>query len=80
MQCLVTPRFASLALQGTDLTFYFLNDVANAQEICLGRFQLAQRLAFLRLVFCDSGCFLKHSASIFRTRTQDHIDLALFHH
>ena len=41
VQCLVTPCFARLALQRTDLTFYFLNDVANAQEICIGRFQLA---------------------------------------
>src|SRR5437773_4897975 len=37
MQCLVTPRFPRLPLQRSDLTFYFLNDVANAQEICLGR-------------------------------------------
>src|SRR5205809_6736817 len=80
MQRLVTPRFARLPLQGTDLTFYFLNDVANAQEICLGRFQLAQRLAFLRLVFCDSCRFFKNYASVFGARAQNHIDLALFHH
>src|SRR5438552_11578454 len=80
MQRLVTPRLARLPLQRTDLAFYFFNDVADAQEICIGRFQLAQRLAFLRLVFCDSCRFLKNYASVLGARAQDHIDLALFHH
>ena len=80
MQCLVSSRLARLPLQRADLTFYLLDDVADAQEICLSRFQLAQRLAFLRLVFCDSGRFLENCASILRARTQDHVDLALFHH
>src|SRR6266700_7490748 len=79
VQRLVTPRFARLPLQRTDLAFYFLNDVADAQEICLGRFQLAQRLAFLRLVLCDSCRFFKNYASIFGARVQDYIDIALFH-
>ena len=80
MQRLISPRFARLSLQRTDLALYLFDDVTNAQEICLGGFQLAECLALLRLVLCDSSRFLEHCASIFRTRAQDHVDLALFHH
>ena len=79
-QCLVTSRFARLPLQRADLSLHFFNHVADAQEICLSGFQLAQRLAFLVFVFCDSSRFFKDRAAIFRTRAQDHVDLALFHH
>ena len=80
VQSLVAASFACLSLQRTDLTFYLFDDVANTQKICLGGFQLAECFALLRLVFCDSGRFLENCAAIFRTRTQDHVDLALLHH
>src|SRR5438093_10091100 len=80
MQRLISPRFARLSLQRTDLALYLFDDVTNAQEIRLGGFQLAECLALLRLVLCDSSRFLEHCASIFRTRAQDHVDLALLHH
>ena len=62
------------------MTLYLFDDVADTQEICLGGFQLAECFAFLRLVFCDSSRFLENCATIFRARTQDHVDLALLHH
>src|SRR4029077_3878519 len=80
MQRLVSPRFACLPLQGADLALYLFDNVTNAQEICLSGFQLAQCLALLRLIFCDSSRFLENCAPIFRTRTQDHVDFALLHH
>ena len=80
MQRLVSPRFACLSLQRTNLSLYLFDDVANAQEIRFRRFQFAQRFALLRFVFCDSGRFLKNCAPIFRPRAQDHVDLALLHH
>src|SRR5207249_12207113 len=42
-------------------------------------FQFAERFFFLRFVFSDSGRFFKNAAPIFRTRTQDQVDLALLH-
>src|SRR6266487_4716147 len=71
MERLVSPRFACLPLQGTDLALHLFDDVTNAQEICLSGFQLAQCFALLRLILCDSGRFLENCAAIFGTRTQD---------
>src|SRR5438046_4344785 len=48
--------------------------------MCFWGFQLAQRLAFLVSVFCDAGRLFENRTAIFRTRAQDHVDLALFHH
>ena len=50
------------------------------KKVRFGRFQFAQRLALLRFVFCDAGRFFENRAPIFRTRAQDQVDLALFHH
>ena len=80
VQCLVAPRLARLSLQRADLALYFLDNVTDAQKICLGRFELAQRVAFLRFIFCNPGRFFKNRAAIFWTRAQDHVDLTLFHH
>ena len=79
-QRLVTSGFARLSLQRANLPLYLFNDVADPQKICLRGFQFTQRLALLVFVFCDSGSFFKDRAAIFRTRAQDHVDLALFHH
>ncbi len=48
-QSLIAPRFPGLPLERADLALHFLDDVANAQEIRFGCFQLAERFAFLRL-------------------------------
>src|SRR6267378_3133238 len=79
MQRLISPRLAGLPLQRTNLALHFLNDVADAQQICFRRLQLAERFFLLRLVFRDSGRFFENAASIFGTRTQDQVDLALLH-
>ncbi len=79
MQRLISPRLAGLPLQRTNLALHFLNDVADAQQICFRRLQLAERFFLLCFVFGDSGCFFENAASIFRTRTQDQVDLALLH-
>ena len=34
----------------------------------------------MRFIFRDPGCFFEHRASIFGTRTQNHVDSALLHH
>ena len=79
MQCLIAPCFAGLTLKRTDLALHFFDHVADAKEIRFGRFEFAQRFLLLRFVFSDSGGFFKNAASIFGTRTQDQIDLALLH-
>ena len=79
MQRLISSRLARLSLEGTNLPLHFLNDVADTQQIRFGRFHFAQRFLLLRFVFSDSGGFFKNAASIFGTRTQDQIDLALLH-
>ena len=78
-QGLISPRLPRLPLERADLPFHFLNDVANAKEIRFGRFQLAERFAFLRFVLCDAGSFFEDGTSIFRTRAENQIDLALLH-
>ena len=80
VQRLVAPCFASLSLKRADLPFHLFDHVANAQQICFGRFELAKRLPFLRFVFRDSSRFFEHRAAIFRARAQNHVDPALFHH
>src|ERR1700722_12191443 len=80
VQGLITPRLSSLTLERTDLALYFFDHVANTKKIGFRCFQLAQRLALLRLVLGNSGRFLKHCAPVFRARAQKHIDFALFHH
>ena len=77
---LVAPRLAGLALERADLPLHFFDDVANSEKICVGRFEFAQRFAFLRFVFGNAGGFFKNCASIFRPRAQDHVDLSLLHH
>src|SRR5213082_3678497 len=79
MQRLISPRLAGLPLQRTNLALHFLNDVADAQQICFRRLQLSERFFLLCFVSGDSGCFFENAASIFRTRTQDQVDLALLH-
>ncbi len=78
-QGLVAARFSGLALERSDLPLHFLDDVANAQKVRVGRLQFAERFAFLAAVFGDAGGFFKDRAAIFRARAQDQIDLALLH-
>ena len=80
MQRLISARFACLSLQRTYLTLYLFDNVADPQKICFGGFQLSQGFTFLCFIFGNSRCFLENCAPILRTRTQDHVDLALFHH
>ena len=80
VQRLITSRFAGLALERPDLALHFFDDVADAQQICFGRFEFTQRFALLRFVFGNAGCFFENRATIFWPRTQDHVDLALLHH
>ena len=78
-QRLVAARLPRLPLERTDLAFDFLDDVAQAQQICLRRLELAHGLAFLPFVFGDPGGFFEDRAPIFRTRTEDLVDPALLH-
>ena len=80
VQRLITARFTRLPLQRADLAFDFLDDVADAQQICFCCLEFAQRLPFLRFIFCDSGSLFENGATIFRARAQDQVDLPLFHH
>src|SRR5438874_13640010 len=79
MQRLISPRLAGLPLQRTNLALHFLDDVADAQQICFRRLQLAERFFLLRFIFRDSGGLFENAASIFRTGTQNQVDLALLH-
>ena len=47
VQCLITSRFAGLALQRADLALHFFDDVADAEKVCFGRFQFAERFFLL---------------------------------
>ena len=78
-QRLVAPRFARLPLERADLAFDLLDDVAEPQQVCFRRLELAQRLALLPFVFRDPGGFFENGAPIFRTRAEDLIDPALLH-
>src|SRR5690242_7934786 len=80
VQRLIPSRFPRLSLKRPDLTFHLLDDVPDTQEICFGCLELSQRLALLRFIFRDPGCFLKNCAPILRTGTQNHVDPTLLHH
>ena len=47
VQCLITSRFAGLALQRADLPLHLFDDVADAKQICLGCFEFAQSFLLL---------------------------------
>ena len=80
VQRLIPAGFPRLPLQRADLAFYFLNNVANAQQVRLGCLKLPECLAFLRLVFRDAGGFFEDRTTVFGTRAQNHVDSALLHH
>ena len=75
----VTTGLAGLALQRTDLAFHLANEVADAQEILLGIFQFAQRLAFLRFELGDACGFLEDHPPILRFAGKDLRDVPLGH-
>ena len=75
----VAPGLARLALEGTNLPFYLLRNIRQAEQIGVSVLQLAKRFFFLRLVFCDPGGFFKNCSAILRTRTEDQVKFALFH-
>ena len=79
-QRLIASGLSSLTLERSDLSLYLFYDVANAEKIRFRRFQLAQRLSLLPLIFGNSGCFFKDHPAIFRTRTKNQVNLALLHH
>ena len=62
------------------MPFDLFDDVTDAQKVRFRRFQFAQRFAFLRFVFGNTGRFFKNRAAIFRSRAEDHVDFALLHH
>src|SRR3954471_17975682 len=76
-QPLVAPRLAGLALQRAALLFDFENDVVDAGEILLRRFELQLRGAPPRLVLRDPSGLFDQLAAVGRTRAEDHPDLAL---
>ncbi len=80
VQRLIPARFPRLPLQRTDLAFHFLDDVADAQQIRLGRLKLPECFAFLRLVLRDAGGFFEDRTTIFGAGAQNQVDSALLHH
>ena len=78
-QTLITARFARLALQRTNLPFYFFDDVREAQKVRFRRLKFPQGLLFLRLVFGDPRRFLENGAPILRATRENRVDLALLH-
>ena len=73
----VAARLRRLALQRAALLLHFKDDVVDAREILLRRFELQLRGASARFVFGNTRGFFDQLAPIRRTRTQDQPDLAL---
>ncbi len=78
-QLLITAGFAGLALERDDLTFDFLDDVGDADEIRLGVLEFAEGLFFLVLVLVDARGFFEDGAAIFGVSAENLVDLALGH-
>jgi hypothetical protein len=79
VQFLIALGFAGLALQGDDLPFDFLDDVVQAEQIGLGLLQLAQGLPLVGFEFGDAAGLFEDGAPVFRMRTENFVNTALFH-
>ena len=78
-QLFVALRLSRLALERADLPLHFTNEIADAQEILIGIFEFAQRLAFLRFEFGYARGFLEDHPAVFRFAGQDLGDVPLRH-
>src|SRR5690606_30065623 len=76
-QALVAPRLGRLPLQAAALLLHLVDDVVDAREVLLRRFELQLGRAPARLVLRDARRFFDQLPAIGRTRGQDHPDLAL---
>ena len=76
---LVAAGLRSLALEGADLAFHFLDDVLDADEVRLGVFELAEGFLFLGLEFRDARGLFENRAAVFRAVAEDLVDLPLLH-
>src|SRR5206468_908867 len=74
----VPARFRSLPLQRTALLVDLEDDVIDAQQVLLRRFELQLGGAPPRLVLRDAGGLFDELTAIRRTRAEDQADLALF--
>ncbi len=77
---LIGPRLTRLALERVQLFFHFGDDVADAQQILLGRVELPQRFRLLLLVADDPGGFLDQFTPVLRGGIQNLVDLPLGNH
>jgi len=66
-------------LKRTDLAFHLANEVADAQEILLSRFEFAQRLAFLRFELGDACGFFENHPAILGFTGKNLRDVPLSH-
>ena len=76
-QPLVAARLRGLPLQRAALLFDLEDDVVDARQVLLRRFELQLGGAAAGLVLRDAGGFLDQLAPIGRPRAEDHPDLAL---
>src|SRR5581483_1170697 len=76
-QLLIPARFRGLPFERAALFFDFEDDVVDAGEVLLRRFELQLRLAAARLVLRDPRGFFDQLAAIGGPRAEDHADLAL---
>ena len=80
LQGLIGPCLSRLPLQRIELFFYFGDDIADTEQILLGRFKFSQCFGFLFFVPDDSGGFLDEFTPVLRRRIQNLVDLALGNH
>jgi hypothetical protein len=76
-QLLIAPRLGRLPLQRAALLLDLEDDVVDAGQVQLRRFELQLRRAAPRLVLGDARGFLDQLTPIGRPRAEDHPDLAL---
>src|SRR3984893_16487627 len=75
----VTARLSRLTLERTDLALDLFHDVGQSDEVCIRILELSKSLFFLSLILCYSRSFLENGSAIFRSGTQNQVDLTLFH-
>ena len=80
LECLVAAGPADLSAQIVDLTLHLGDDVLDAGQVGLGRFELVPGGAPPRLVFSYTGCFFEDAAPVFGPFADDFVDHALLHH
>src|SRR6186713_671793 len=73
----MAPRLCGLPLQAAALLVHFEDDVVDAREVLLRRFELQLRRAAAGAVLGDPRRFLDQLTPVGRSRGQDHPDLAL---